>query len=492
MLEHLSAKFRAPAQPALNEPRAALILNRFTRTLTVMYATNAVESILGVSPDQLKDKSFYECIRENCLPDAIRCLESAKANDSIAYLRFWYRNPRRPEDIAEDQAARDVSQSSDSEDGGVGLNDRMDVDANSAPEGSSSAQASSAFPQGGGSTHAYSSSGQETSGDDRAIHSSASPPTLRSHDSSGESSSGNRNPTVFDRSQGSRSSTSSVAANPQDNRERITPQADQPAPIAEEYELEAVVSCTSDGLVVILRHARPIQPNFDEPNGLFAAPWGENPIRPHVYQPNPQHPFEHGFDAPIVPPGAQEEAPLMAAIRDVAVFAWSLAGINGNVANYGHGIPGGEAVPVHGFPIWDPYGQPDANFHPPYNQAAERWSQRDQKQAHHMGIHSRVPPQIGHQQHDHNYMSNQMHTEMHTNQGHAPQHSLTGGYVFQGPGSYVHNGYANQYGPYVNESSSGQPGPSRQGQQNQPNQQNPEGGQGQGPNGPPRDRYMWY
>ena len=38
--------------------------------------------------------SFYYCIAENCLQDAIKCLENAKGNDSIAYLRFWFRDPR--------------------------------------------------------------------------------------------------------------------------------------------------------------------------------------------------------------------------------------------------------------------------------------------------------------------------------------------------------------------------------------------------------------
>ncbi|KAM0503556.1 hypothetical protein ACHAP6_001833 [Verticillium nonalfalfae] len=131
MLEHLSPKFRT--QPTEREPRAALIVNRFTRTLTVMFATNAVSTILGVRPDQIKDKSFYECIQENCLPDAIRCLESAKANDSIAYLRFWYRDPRREEDFDEEDEEEEEDErrsinSSDSEGGGARLYTHMDID----------------------------------------------------------------------------------------------------------------------------------------------------------------------------------------------------------------------------------------------------------------------------------------------------------------------------------------------------------------------------
>jgi hypothetical protein len=63
----------------------------------------------------------------------------------------------------------------------------------------------------------------------------------------------------------------------------------------------------------------------------------------------------------------------MNSIREVAVFAWSLAGINGNIASYGRGIPKGEAQPPGGLPIWDPYAQPSPAYSPPENQAMEKW-----------------------------------------------------------------------------------------------------------------------
>lgn len=93
MLTFISHKFSRGLIEPLHEPRAALFVNRFTRTATIMYATSGVEEILGLSPRQLVSKSFFYCIQENCLRDAVRCLEGAKANDSIAYLRFWFRNP---------------------------------------------------------------------------------------------------------------------------------------------------------------------------------------------------------------------------------------------------------------------------------------------------------------------------------------------------------------------------------------------------------------
>ncbi|CZR62291.1 uncharacterized protein PAC_12188 [Phialocephala subalpina] len=355
MLEHLSSKFRTPPQASLLEPRAALILNRFTRTLTVMYATDAVRGILGVSPDQLKEKSFYECMQENCLPDAIRCLESAKANDSIAYLRFWYRDPRREGDFEEEM--REASQSSDSEDGGVELNAPMDINGESAVRPS-----------------------HDSPGEQSVPHNSRT--------SSGESTDLEQDSTnaIFDHNERPPSPTSSlVVLSPEARRRRAATRS--PPQAVEPYEIEAVVSCTSDGLVVVLRRARPIIPSLQPAaaqvlqyaNGLFAAPWGANPIRPHLYQPNRRFPFQHGLQAPQLPAGGPPQDEFMNSIREVAVFAWSLVGINGNIASYGRGVPLGEALPPNGLPIWDPYAQPTPGFAPPENQAAQRWSHLEQK-----------------------------------------------------------------------------------------------------------------
>lgn len=48
------------------------------------------------------------------------------------------------------------------------------------------------------------------------------------------------------------------------------------------------------------------------------------------------------------------DAELMRSIRDVAVFAWAVVGINRNLASYGHGLPGQGAQPLDGLPVWDP------------------------------------------------------------------------------------------------------------------------------------------
>ncbi|KAI8957636.1 hypothetical protein F5Y11DRAFT_360660 [Daldinia sp. FL1419] len=323
MLEHLSPKFKM--QPMEREPRAALILNRFTITLSVMFATNAVSSILGVRPDQIKDKSFYECIEENCIADAMKCLESAKANDSIAYLRFWYRDPRRDEDFedndeddeeVEDERDGGLSKGNDEKlDGGVHAENAMDVD----PD--------------------------ETYGIRIKTEASISPELPKAAILT------NGEPQVFTRDTCHQISTPAMRTSRRRrrNRNRIPT-----------FELEAVVSCTSDGLVVVLRKARPPIPSLHPPllpvdfeNGLFAAPWSEQPIRP--YYP-PEHFYT--FRPPLLPQymplrehvkagGGPPVEQLMKSIRDVAVFAWALVGINGNYAAYGRGVPGENSQP-HG------------------------------------------------------------------------------------------------------------------------------------------------
>jgi len=328
-----------------------------------MYATDAVESILGVTAEQFRDKSFYECMHEDCLPEAIRCLESAKANDSIAYLRFKYRDPRRPGDMDEGMAEADTSHSSDSEEGGVPLIHSDDGHATHSGQ-------SSASPAGGANLQ---------------------PPKMGSRTLSGGSTEFEQDApnAVFDTTPVAESSSSSVNVSSPE-RQRAEPRrshASMPRVEVEEepIELEAVVSCTSDGLVVVLRRARPLPPVAPRqavvapaapayPQGLFAAPWGAYPIRPHVYQPDPHHPFQHGFGAPLVPLGGPPQDMFLQSIREIAAFAWSLTGINGNIASYSRGVARGEAQPPAGLPIWDPYAQPRPDYDGPENQAAQRWA----------------------------------------------------------------------------------------------------------------------
>ncbi|KAI1462095.1 hypothetical protein F4805DRAFT_193783 [Annulohypoxylon moriforme] len=370
MLEHLSPKFKM--QPMEREPRAALILNRFTRTLTVMFATNAVSSILGVRPDQVQDKSFYECIAENCLADAIKCLESAKANDSIAYLRFWYRDPRREEDFEdedEDEGENDEDdeESEQERDGKLGDDDIITSDAHVPAENAMDVDVDGVC--------------------DLKIKAEApiSPEPSKNIVNNGDSPNGLFTPSSLPEDR--RYSASEDTCHPNTNSARRTNgrRARRRNPIPT-FELEAVVSCTSDGLVVVLRKARPPIPSLHPPllpvdfeNGLFAAPWSEQPIRP--YYP-PEHFYT--FRPPLLPQymplrehvktaGGPPIDQLMKSIRDVAVFAWAVVGINGNLAAYGRGVPRESAQPQEGLPAWDPKA-PNSSYHSLEPQQPQQWT----------------------------------------------------------------------------------------------------------------------
>lgn len=351
MLSYLSSKFHQEPRPHIREPRAALFLNRFTRTSTVMYATSGVREVLGLEPEDINGKSFYYCIEESCLQDSMKCLESAKANDSIAYLRFKFRNPLQHPSRTHSVAMSDISESDEDEDGGVAIPDSR----------SSASMRDSVTPQPNGGAqlvdgvHSSDSvprlngmgSGPGPSPNYDPLDSHLFPPHAdrngrSSSDQSMDQEAGAAREAIFDQPEGMHSNSLST---------NTTPDEDAPA-----IELEAVISCTSDGLVVVLRRAHPLVPaSLSETSapqyeaGMFASPWATDPeMPPAISQTSPMP--NVAFPAMADP----AEAGFMAAIRDVAVFAWSLTGINGSLAQYSKGNPRDDATPPGGLPIWDP------------------------------------------------------------------------------------------------------------------------------------------
>jgi hypothetical protein len=336
MLSHLSSKFDLGPEDQTHEPRAALFLNRFTRTLTVMYATSGIEQIVGISGEEMKGRSFYYCIALNCLTEAVRCLESAKGNDSIAYMRFMFRDPRQedPPELtsseSEDDEMTDVTSDDDeSGEGGVRL--------------------------GGQSSSSGRNSGNQSSG---SHWNSEEPPTNLRTESGDSTAHADTHLGVFGENPRRQSSTSSVG--------------DSPSVHNGEIELEAVISCTTDGLVVCLRRARPMLPGAmpvpqqaqQQYTGIYAAPWASQP----VFHPAPPQmpPYPLGAQHPAMiyaGPSMQFQNTFMQSIRDVAVFAWALTGINGSLAEYARGIPKGESQPPTGFPIWNPLPDPSMLSH---------------------------------------------------------------------------------------------------------------------------------
>lgn len=153
----------------------------------------------------------------------------------------------------------------------------------------------------------------------------------------------------------SRSSTSSVINSPRSDAR------DEP------IELEAVISCTSDGLVVCLRRARPMLPGAmpvarpaQSYNGVYAAPWATQPVFHPAPPQIPHYPLGacHPNSMQQIAQPSQLQNAFMQSIRDVAVFAWALTGINGSLVDYARGQPVGESQPATGFPIWNPLPDP--------------------------------------------------------------------------------------------------------------------------------------
>ena len=384
MLSHLSTKFRETEKQQRHEPRAALFLNRFTRTLTIMYATNGVSEILGISGEEMKGRSFYYCIQQNCLEDAVRCLENAKGNDSIAYLRFWYRDPRQDDqpgtpdgEAYSDEEMTDALASSDEEgEGGIDV------------QGQSHERPTLTQPpevrdiaQGGWAGNRLDTNQSSST------------------DSSSRMSTGPSTQSAASRlSTGPRTSSYSASTRTESSRRRaeqsISPNTITSASSAsigdrEPIELEAVVSCTSDGLVVCLRRARPAVPqpirrpkqqSYTE--GLFAAPWAAQPIMPSAHRTPSPYTYRNSYSPysmngastpgsvpaqqfnPSQYPHYQPYQPqksanairhdIMSSIREVGVFAWALAGINGSLEQYSRGKPKGESQPPGGLPVWSP------------------------------------------------------------------------------------------------------------------------------------------
>ena len=349
MLSYISNKFTQNQAPHSHEPRAALFLNRYTRTSTVMFATSGVANILGIRAEQLIGKSFYFCIAENCLSNAVRCLERAKANDSIAYLRFWFRNPLLEDDGSQNVPMADSDE--DENDGGVRV-----ARPQTSPDVAIESSDSSRSERNDGLTPAR-------------LHATYDEENSRSP--SGNSTDFERRDSdrIFDPSATQRSRSSASSTSP----------ADPVRLNLEGIEVEAVVSCSSDGLVVILRRARPLIPqaaDATEPvtndHGVFAAPWALEPIGAERALDG------RAPDAAVTPGSELGPSPVMSAIRDVAAFAWSLTGINGAMVDLAHGKPSGEAQPPGGLPIWDPSANADpenqyngfsGSAHRPINQA---------------------------------------------------------------------------------------------------------------------------
>lgn len=235
MFAHMSARFTSIAPNLLKEVRCALILNRFTQSLSILYSTHAIYDLVGLDPASMISKSFLDYLAPDCLDGAVDAINRAKENDSVAYMRFCWRNP--------DSQGRSNSESSDSST--PSLDD--------AQSGSSLDETSSADPA-------------------NFVH-----------------------------------------------------------------DMEAVISCTSDGIVVVLRRTSPSMPT--PTRGLFSVPWSSKPMYPAPPEPADADAMED----------IQSDA--LQSIQDISVFIWGLNHGADVVRQHAVGEPGPLAVHPEAGPI---------------------------------------------------------------------------------------------------------------------------------------------
>ncbi|KAG0064369.1 hypothetical protein BGZ92_005788 [Podila epicladia] len=81
------------------EPRACMILNRFSRSLGIMYASPSCQIIFGIDPDQIVGKPFLLFIRADDLASFVEQVDLAKASNIVTHMRFWFQSPKHRQEI---------------------------------------------------------------------------------------------------------------------------------------------------------------------------------------------------------------------------------------------------------------------------------------------------------------------------------------------------------------------------------------------------------
>ncbi|KAI1316595.1 hypothetical protein EDD11_009720 [Mortierella claussenii] len=81
------------------EPRACMLLNRFSRNLSVMYASPSCEMIFNVDPDDTIGKPFLLFVRSDDLGSFVEQVDLAKSSTIVTHMRFWFQSPSCQQEI---------------------------------------------------------------------------------------------------------------------------------------------------------------------------------------------------------------------------------------------------------------------------------------------------------------------------------------------------------------------------------------------------------
>ncbi|KAF9151814.1 hypothetical protein BG015_006196 [Linnemannia schmuckeri] len=75
------------------EPRACMILNRFSRNLGIMYASPSCQLIFKIDPDKAIGKPLLVFLRADDLAGFVEQAELAKSSNVVTHMRFWFQSP---------------------------------------------------------------------------------------------------------------------------------------------------------------------------------------------------------------------------------------------------------------------------------------------------------------------------------------------------------------------------------------------------------------
>lgn len=81
------------------EPRACMILNRFSRNLGIMYASPSCQMIFKIDPDKATGKPLLVFLRADDLAGFVEQAELAKSSNVVTHMRFWFQSPNCREEI---------------------------------------------------------------------------------------------------------------------------------------------------------------------------------------------------------------------------------------------------------------------------------------------------------------------------------------------------------------------------------------------------------
>ncbi|KAF9938266.1 hypothetical protein BGZ67_000352 [Mortierella alpina] len=81
------------------EFRVCMILNRYSRTLGVLYASPSCEHVLHIDAEAIAGKPFLLFIRADDLGAFVEQVQTAKSSSAIHHMRFWFQSPNWVQEI---------------------------------------------------------------------------------------------------------------------------------------------------------------------------------------------------------------------------------------------------------------------------------------------------------------------------------------------------------------------------------------------------------